>query len=192
MKIKRVEATPISNEELNQYKEKISKLEGIAFNGPDVGIDKRIITIRFGGEYEELTLTNPRVTEVSDEAVAYFEKDTYKSKTRKTVRYVGIMVDSDNLGLVQFSAENQSGKYESMDKMMSDEGLFECVLAQRLIDSIDGIDVNSVNRRYNPQIKAEKKIGRNERVMLQSPDGEMEFVKYKNAQPLLDKGYQLV
>jgi len=28
--------------------------------------------------------------------------------------------------------------------------------------------------------------------MLQSPEGEMEFVKYKKAQPLLDKGYQLV
>jgi len=192
MKIKRVEATPISNEELNQYKEKISKLDGIAFNGPDVGIDKRIITIRFGGEYEELTLTNPRVTEVSDEAVVYFEKDTYKNKTRKTVRYVGIMVDSDNLGLVQFSAENQSGKYDSLEHMMNDVGLFECVITQRLIDSIDGIDINSINRRYSPQIKADKKIGRNERVMLQSPEGEMEFVKYKNAQPLLDKGYQLV
>ena len=192
MKIQKVEATPVSNEELNEYKEKISKLDGIAFNASDVGMDKRIITIRFGGDYEELTLTNPRVTEVSDEAVVYFEKDTYKNKTRKTVRYVGIMVDSDNLGLVQFSAENQSGKYESLEKMMNDASLFECVIAQRLIDSIDGIDINSINRRYNPQIKVDKKIGRNERVMLQSPEGEMEFVKYKNAQPLLNKGYQLV
>jgi len=192
MKIQKVEATPVSNEELNEYKEKISKLDGIAFNASDVGMDKRIITIRFGGDYEELTLTNPRVTEVSDEAVVYFEKDTYKNKTRKTVRYVGIMVDSDNLGLVQFSAENQSGKYESLEQMMNDASLFECVIAQRLIDSIDGIDINSINRRYNPQIKVDKKIGRNERVMLQSPEGEMEFVKYKNAQPLLNKGYQLV
>jgi len=192
MKIKRVEATPVSNEELNQYKEKISKLKGIAFNGPDVGMDKRIITIRFGGEYEELTLTNPRVTEVSKETIVYFEKDTYKNKTRKTVRFLGFKVDTDNLGLVEFSANNTSGKYKSAEEMMNDEGLFECVLAQRLIDSIDGIDVNSINRRYNPQITTEKKIGRNDRVMLQSPEGEMEFVKYKNAQPFLDKGYQLV
>jgi len=27
---------------------------------------------------------------------------------------------------------------------------------------------------------------------LQSPDGEMEFVKYKKAESLLSKGYQLV
>ena len=71
-------------------------------------------------------------------------------------------------------------------------GLFECVLAQRLIDSIDGIDVNSPLRRYTQQITSVKEPGRNERVMLQSPDGEMEFVKYKNAKPLLAKGYQLM
>jgi len=192
MKIKRVEATPVSNEELNQYKEKISKLKGIAFNGSDVGMDKRIITIRFGGEYGELTLTNPRVTEVSNETIVYFEKDTYKNKTRKTVRFLGFKVDTDNLGLVEFGPENKTGKYETVESMMNDEGLFECILVQRLIDSIDGIDINSVNRRYNPQITSEKKIGRNDRVMLQSPEGEMEFVKYKNAQPFLDKGYQLV
>ena len=192
MKIKKIEASPISNEELAEYKEKISKLEGIAFTALDVGMDKRIITIRFGGDYDELTLTNPRVTEVSNETLVYFERDTYKNKTRKTVRFLGFKVDTDNLGLVEFVANNKTGKYESAEAMMSDEGLFECILAQRLIDSIDGIDINSVNRRYNPQIVAEKKPGRNDRVMLQSPDGEMEFVKYKNAKPFLDKGYQLV
>ena len=155
-------------------------------------MDKRIITIRFGGDYDELTLINPRVTEVSNETIVYFEKDTYKNKTRKTVRYLGFKVDTDNLGLVEFGPENKTGRYKSVDDMMSDEGLFESVLAQRLIDSIDGIDVNSINRRYNPQLISQKTPGRNERVMLQSPEGEMEFVKYKNAQPFLDRGYQLV
>jgi len=75
---------------------------------------------------------------------------------------------------------------------MNNLGLFECITAQRLIDSIDGIDVTSSIRRYSAEIKKEKKPGRNERVMLQSPEGEMEFVKYKKAQPLLDKGYKLV
>ena len=60
------------------------------------------------------------------------------------------------------------------------------------IDSIDGIDVTSPLRRYNPQVTANKTPGRNERVMLQGPNGEMQFVKYKNAQPLLNQGYQLV
>jgi hypothetical protein len=38
-------------------------------------------------------------------------------------------------------------------------------------------------------VKAPRKIGRNERVMIQSPEGESMFIKYKNARPYLDKGY---
>ena len=191
MIVKRVEKTPVTNEELNLYKEKISKLDkDFAVNALDVGMDKRIITIKFGGEYDDLTLVNPTVTETSEAMVVYFEKDSIKNKTRKTQRHQSFSVDTDNLGIVEFSSDKQSWK--NQDEYMNDLGLFECITAQRLIDSIDGVDVSSPLRRYNPQRTAEKKPGRNERVMLQSPEGEMEFVKYKKAQPFLDKGYKLV
>jgi hypothetical protein len=191
MIIKRVEKTPVTNEELNLYKERISKLDKeFAVNALDVGMDKRIVTIKFGGEYDDLTLVNPAVTEVSDAMVVYFEKDSVKNKTRKTTRHKSFKVDTDNLGLVEFSSDKDT--WENEQEFMNDLGLFECITAQRLIDSIDGIDVNSPLRRYTAEIKKEKKPGRNERVMLQSPEGEMEFVKYKKAQPLLDKGYKLV
>jgi len=189
MKTKRVEKTPVTTEELNLYKEKVSKLKGFAFNGLDVGMEKRIITLNFGGEYEELTLVNPIVTEKSEGMVVYFEKDE-KGKTRKTARHTWFKVDTDNLGIVEFSSDKTN--WENENEFFNDLGLFECVMAQRLIDSIDGIDVNSPLRRYNPQVVAKKKPGRNERVMLQSPEGEMEFVKYKNAGPYLAKGYQLL
>jgi hypothetical protein len=190
MIVKRVEKTPVTNEELNEYKEKISNLDGILFTALDVGMEKRIITINFGGEYDELTMVNPVVTEKSEELVVYFEKDSIKNKTRKTVRHKSFRVETDNLGVVEFSSDKDNWKNEA--EFMNDLGLFECVMAQRLIDSIDGVDVNSPLRRYTTEMKKEKKPGRNERVMLQSPEGEMEFVKYKKAQPLLDKGYQLV
>lgn len=191
MIVKRVEKTPVTNEELNLYKERISKLDKeFAVNALDVGMDKRIVTIKFGGEYDDLTLVNPVVTEVSDAMVVYFEKDSVKNKTRKTTRHKSFKVDTDNLGLVEFSSDKDT--WENEQEFMNDLGLFECITAQRLIDSIDGIDVNSPLRRYTAEIKKEKKPGRNERVMLQSPEGEMEFVKYKKAQPLLDKGYKLV
>lgn len=191
MIVKRVEKTPVTNEELNLYKERISKLDKeFAVNALDVGMDKRIVTIKFGGEYDDLTLVNPVVTEVSDGMVVYFEKDSVKNKTRKTTRHKSFKVDTDNLGLVEFSSDKDT--WENEQEFMNDLGLFECITAQRLIDSIDGIDVNSPLRRYTAEIKKEKKPGRNERVMLQSPEGEMEFVKYKKAQPLLDKGYKLV
>lgn len=191
MIVKRVEKTPVTNEELSEYKERISKLDKeFAVNALDVGMDKRIVTIKFGGEYDDLTLVNPVVTEVSDGMVVYFEKDSVKNKTRKTTRHKSFKVDTDNLGLVEFSSDKDT--WENEQEFMNDLGLFECITAQRLIDSIDGIDVNSPLRRYTAEIKKEKKPGRNERVMLQSPEGEMEFVKYKKAQPLLDKGYKLV
>lgn len=192
MIVKRVEKTPVTNEELNEYKEKISKLENeYAVNASDVGIDKRIVTIKFGGDYDELTLVNPTVTETSKEMVVYFEKELEgKQKVRKTARHQWFKIDTDNLGIVEFSSDKK--EWKDQEEYMNDLGLFECITAQRLIDSIDGISINSSIRRYSGQIKAEKKPGRNERVMLQSPEGEMEFVKYKKAQPLLDKGYQLV
>jgi len=191
MIVKRVEKTPVTNEELNEYKERISKLDKeYAVNALDVGMDKRIVTIKFGGEYDDLTLVNPIVTETSEAMVVYFERDSVKQKTRKTARHKSFKVDTDNLGIVEFSSDKDT--WENQDEYMNDLGLFECITAQRLIDSIDGIDVTSPNRRYSAEIKKEKKPGRNERVMLQSPEGDMEFVKYKKAQPLLDKGYKLV
>jgi len=192
MIVKRIEKTPVTNEELNEYKEKISKLENeYAVNASDVGIDKRIVTIKFGGEYDDLTLVNPTVTETSKEMVVYFEKELdKKQKVRKTARHQWFKIDTDNLGIVEFSSDKK--EWKDQEEYMNDLGLFECITAQRLIDSIDGVSINSSIRRYSGQIKAEKKPGRNERVMLQSPEGEMEFVKYKKAQPFLDKGYQLV
>jgi hypothetical protein len=190
MKIQRVEKTPVTTEELNLYKEKVSKLKGFAFNALDVGIEKRIVTLNFGGEYEELTLVNPTVIDKSKEMVVYFEKDSNKNKTRKTTRHTWFKVDTDNLGVVEFSSDKKT--WENQNEFFNDLGLFECVTAQRLIDSIDGIDVNSPYRRYTQQVTAAKEPGRNDRVMVQSPDGEMEFVKYKNAKSLLAKGYQLM
>jgi len=192
MIVKRIERTPVTNEELNEYKEKISKLENeYAVNASDVGMDKRIVTIKFGGEYDELTLVNPKVTETSKEMVVYFEKELdKKKKVRKVARHQWFKIDTDNLGIVEFSSDKK--QWKDQEEYMNDLGLFECITAQRLIDSIDGVSINSPIRRYSGQIKAEKTPGRNERVMLQSPEGEMEFVKYKKAQPLLDKGYQVV
>ena len=191
MKIQRVKKTPVTTEELNEYKQRISKLDKeFAINALDVGMNKRIITLRFGGDYGELTLVNPIVTNRSEQMVVYYEKDSVKNKTRKTVRHSSFTVDTDNLGKVEFSADKSNWKNEQ--EYMEDLGLFECITAQRLIDSIDGIDVTSPKRRYTTQIIADKKPERNQRVMIQSPEGEMEFVKYKNAQPLIDKGYKLM
>jgi hypothetical protein len=65
-------------------------------------------------------------------------------------------------------------------------------LVQRLIDSIDGIDIPDISRQYSETVTKDKAPGRNERVMLQGPAGEMEFVKSKKVDSYLQKGWNII
>lgn len=191
MKIKKINHSSITNDEISLYKESISKLEGFVFNAADVNIDKRIITLRLGNKEDELTLVNPKVLQFSDKPLVYFEKDSIKkNKVRKTIRYPWIVLQTDNLGKVEFKAEKTDWK--NADEFFGDVGLLECVLVQRAIDAIDGIDITHPSRSYSETIVKDKEPGRNERVMLQGPNGEMEFVKSKKIDSYLEKGWQLI
>ncbi len=191
MKIKKINHSSITNDEISLYKESISKLEGFVFNAADVNIDKRIITLRLGNKEDELTLVNPKVLQFSDKPLVYFEKDTYKNnKVRKTIRYPWVVLDTDNLGKVEFKAEKD--EWKDADEFFGDAGLLEAVLVQRALDAIDGIDITHPARAYSETITKEKEPGRNERVMLQGPNGEMEFVKNKKVDSYLQKGWNLI
>lgn len=191
MIVQKINETSITADDIAKYKESISKLKGVAFNGLDVGIDKRIITIRLREVENELTLVNPKIIQVSDKPLVYFEKDTHKSnKVRKTIRYPWLVINTDNLGKVEFKSEKDDWK--DANEFFMDSGLLECVLVQRAIDSIDGIDITHPTRQYSETIKKDSKPGRNERVMLQGPQGEMEFVKSKKINSYLDKGWQMI
>ena len=191
MKVQKIEQSPITQDDVNLYKNSISKLEGIIFNASDVNLDKRIITIRLGNVEEELTLVNPTVEKVSEQPLVYFEKDTNKlTKVRKTIRYPYILINTDNLGRVEFKATQSDWK--DADEFFGDIGLLECVLVQRAIDAINGIDVTHPTRHYSETITKDKEPGRNERVMLQGPNGEMEFVKNKKVDSYIQKGWNLI
>jgi len=191
MKVQKINESPITQDDINLYKNAISKLEGIVFNASDVNIDKRIITIRLGNIEDELTLVNPKVTKYSETPLVYFEKDTNKSnKVRKTIRAPYLLIDTDNLGKVEFKAEKNDWK--NSDEFFGDVGLLECVLVQRAIDAINDIDITHPSRQYSETITKDKEPGRNERVMLQGPAGEMEFVKSKKVDSYLQKGWNLI
>jgi len=161
------------------------------FNASDVKLDKRIITIRLGNKEDELTLVNPKPIKHSEQPIVFFEKDTLKtSKVRKTIRSTYLLIDTDNLGKVEFKAEKNDWK--DADEFFGDVGLLECVLIQRAIDAINGIDVTHPSRQYSETITKDKTPGRNERVMLQGPAGEMEFVKTKKVESYLQKGWNLI
>jgi len=191
MKVQNINESPITQDDVNLYKNSISKLEGVVFNASDVNIDKRIITIRLGNIEDELTLVNPTIEKVSEQPLVYFEKDTTKlTKVRKTIRYPYLLINTDNLGKVEFKATQSDWK--DADEFFGDVGLLECTLVQRAIDAINGIDITHPTRQYSETIRKDKKPGRNERVMLQGPAGEMEFVKSKKVDSYLQTGWNLI
>ncbi len=191
MKVQKINESSITHDDIKAYKEAISKLEGFVFNASDVDMDKRIITIRLGNVEDELILVNPKVVKYSENPLVYFKKDTYKSnKVRKTIRVPYLIIDTDNLGQVEFKAEKT--EWKNSDEFFGDVGLVECVLVQRAIDAINGIDITHPTRQYSETITKDKQPGRNERVMLQGPNGEMEFVKNKKVDSYLQKGWNLI
>jgi peptide deformylase len=191
MKVQKINNSQITQDDISEYKEKISKLDGFVFNASDINMNKRIISVRLGNIEDELVLVNPVVEKAANEkTLVYFEKDTYKSKVRKTLRVPELIINTDNLGRVEFKAKQTDWK--NADEFFGDEGLLECVLVQRALDAIDGIDITHPARQYSETITKDKEAGRNERVMLQGPSGEMEFVKSKKVNSYLEKGWNLI
>lgn len=192
MKIKKIEQSEITADDIQLYKDAIKKLKGFIFTANDVNINKRIITIRLGNVEDELTLVNPMIANYSDKPLVYFEKDFNKNKVRKTVRYPYLLIETDNLGKVEFKADNENGDWKNSDEFFGDAGLLECVLAQRAIDAINGIDITSPLRAYSDTVVKEKQPGRNDKLMLQGPEGDMIFVKHKKAESYIKMGYKKV
>jgi hypothetical protein len=192
MKVKLINPSPILNDDIELYKDRTSKLKGVVFTSNDIGLEKRIVSVRLIGE-DDLVLVNPVIVEKPDNLLVYFEKDSNKAnKVRKTIRYPYLIVDTDNLGRVEFKATNENNKWESLNHLMEDVGLLEAVLVQRAIDAIDGIDITDKSRAYTETVQSKKEPSRNERVMLQSSVGETVFVKYKKAEEYIKMGYQLL
>jgi peptide deformylase len=192
MKVKLINPSPILNDDIELYKDKTSKLKGVVFTSNDIGLEKRIVSVRLIGE-DDLVLVNPVIVEKPDNLLVYFEKDSNKAnKVRKTIRYPYLIVDTDNLGRVEFKATNENNKWESLNHLMEDAGLLEAVLVQRAIDAIDGIDITDKSRAYTETVQSKKEPSRNERVMLQSSAGETVFVKYKKAEEYIKLGYRLL
>ena len=171
----------------------LEKEKGFGLSANQIGVDKRMCVINIK---EPMVLINPKITKRSEEAVQYIESCLSLPKTmrkpKNTVRSVSVTVETDNLGTVEFGPDEKDKIGTEGHNYFGDEGLLECVVAQHEIDHLDGILITDSIRAYNIQRVSEKKFGRNEKVMVKSPDGDTEFMKYKKAVPLLEKGYQIV
>ena len=171
----------------------LEKEKGFGLSANQIGVDKRMCVINIK---EPMVLVNPKIVKRSEEAVQYIESCLSLPKTmrkpKNTVRSISISVETDNLGTVEFGPDEKDKIGEEGHNYFADEGLLECVVAQHEIDHLDGILITDQIRAYNIQRVSEKKYGRNEKVMVKSPEGDTDFMKYKKAVPLLEKGYEIV
>lgn len=161
---------------------------GLGISATQIGIKKRACYIQFGDE--ELFLVNPIIKEKSKEGFLFMEgclsiPSTLRSPIR-TIRASKVVIDTDNLGELTFEI-NPEG--DEANKMISKETMMT-VIVQHEIDHLDGITIK--DRVYNTQIVKKTTYGRNDKIVMKSPKGDLEEIKYKHANKYFLQGYEIV
>ena len=159
---------------LNERKDGI----GLAANQVGINASVAVLNVR-----EPIILINPVVTEQWDEIDYYEGCLSYPNKGIRTKRYKNIIIQT---------AQEESGWYFSgveTGKDDQEQRLLEAVCIQHEIDHLMGKTIH--DRKIDTTIKAEKKIGRNQKVLIAcGPDSQV--MKYKKAKSLLENGWTLV
>jgi len=159
-------------------KELTESESGIGLAANQIGINKRVCVINVK---EPLVLINPKIVETSEETFVFPEGClSFPNKHIRTTRFVEVTVEADN------HEDNLSFSAKSED--INDA--FETACVQHEIDHLDGVTMFDREWKQEP-IKAEKKIGRNDKVLIACGD-ESKVMKYKKAEPLLEDGWTLV
>ena len=189
--------TPIPKSEFTQkeadelratLEEALVKYGGIGISATQLGIKKRACLIKFGEE--DIFLLNPFITERSKDGFIFYEgclsmPDTMKKPVR-TIRANYVVVQTDNLGEIRFEInpeEDRAGDKVSEDTMKT-------VIVQHEIDHLDGITIK--DRVYSTTVVKKQDYGRNDKVIMKSPDGELIEVKVKKANNYFLQGYEIV
>ena len=155
-----------------------SEESGIGLAANQIGINKRVCVINVK---EPLVLINPEIVERSEKEFIFPEGClSFPNKKVRTKRNVSIKVKADNHAeVLSFSADS---------KKVNDA--FECVCVQHEIDHLDGVTMFDREFKQEPIKRINKKIGRNEKVMI-TKGSESKTLKYKKAEPMLKDGWVL-
>lgn len=169
-----------------------AKYGGLAISATQLGIKKRACYIKFGDDENkhELFLLNPVIKERSNEGFIFYEGCLSFPKTIenpvRTIRSCKVVIDTDNLGELTFEINQENDR---KNDMVSAETM-KTVVVQHEIDHLDGITI--MDRVYSTTVVNDKKFGRNDKVIMKSPDGDIIEVKYKNANKFYLEGYEIV
>jgi peptide deformylase len=180
-------------EELEQtLKKGLETYPGLGISATQLGLKKRVCYIKFGDDENgvELFLLNPIIKERSKDGFLFYEGCLSIPKTvtspLRTIRSTKVVVMTDNLGELTFEINPEGDKANdrvSQETMMT-------VIVQHEIDHLDGITIK--DRIYSTTRTVRKNYGRNDLVVMKSPNGEMIEVKYKKANEFFLKGYEVV
>jgi peptide deformylase len=172
----------------NILSDALIKHPGLGISATQLGIKKRACLIQFGDE--ELFLLNPVIKEKSKDGFLFYEGCLSIPRTIerpiRTIRACKIVIESDNMGEMTFEINpegDKQGEQVSKETMMT-------VIVQHEIDHLDGFTIR--DRVYTTTIVKPQSYGRNDKVVMKSPDGEMVEVKYKKANDYFLKGYEIV
>ena len=155
----------------------LEKYGGLGISATQLGIKKRACYIKLGDE--ELFLLNPVIKDRGTDGFLFFEGclsiPSTLDRPIRTVRATKVIVATDNLGELTFEVDLEGDKANEQISM----GTMKTVVVQHEIDHMDGITIR--DRQYNTTFSKKTNYGRNEKIIMKSPTGEMVEVKYKNA-----------
>lgn len=173
-----------------RLEEGLEKYPGIGISATQLGIKKRACYIKFGDEdnITELFLLNPVITERSKEGFIFYEGclsiPSTMTKPVRTIRATYVVVQTDNLGEIKFEINPEGDKDQISIETM------KTVVVQHEIDHLDGITIK--DRVYSTTVKKRVDYGRNDKIVMKSPNGDLEEIKYKHANKYFLQGYEIV
>lgn len=184
--------TEMTQQEVDQLREQLEeglkKYPGLGISATQLGIKKRACLIQFGDE--DLFLLNPIIKEKSNEGFLFYEGCLSIPRTIekpiRTIRACKVVIDTDNMGEMTFEINpegDKQGEQISKETMMT-------VIVQHEIDHLDGFTIK--DRVYTTTIVKKQNYGRNDKVVMKSPEGDMVEIKYKKANDYFLKGYEIV
>lgn len=185
----KTEITQQEADELRQQLEEgLKQHPGLGISATQLGIKKRACLIQFGDE--DLFLLNPVIKEKSNEGLLFYEGCLSIPRTIekpiRTIRACKVVIDTDNMGEMTFEINPEGDK---QNEQISKETMMT-VIVQHEIDHLDGVTIK--DRVYTTTVVKNQTYGRNDKVVMKSPEGDMVEVKYKKANDYFLKGYEIV
>ena len=171
----------------------IAEHKCLGMSANQIGLNKRICVINV--REEPMILVNPTIVKSSEDTLIYLEGCLSIPKTLekplKTIRNYEVTIKADN-----YSDELHFGtsrrEYKDGYELMDDVDLLESVCVQHEVDHLNGLIIR--DRQYTTTVEKSSydKLGRNEKLMLKSPEGKTKMVKKKKVQEYLHAGYEVI